>query len=91
MGTAITLSMMRKDFVFVGGCIGPGYETSKKALSDNAEKLFFFSDEKNESDPEFPGKNTEDSLRAGFMGFSGTHDEQATRRSAEGPAATTTG
>ncbi len=66
-GTAITLDVVSKEGVYLGGAIAPGVETAAWGLHERASKLPKFSFE-------FPdkaiGKTTEQSMQAGvILGF----------------------
>lgn len=78
LGTAVTIDLVSADGCFLGGAILPGLMAMAKSLSQDAEQLplLQFSrvesvgspvESPTDSFPVFPGRNTEEAIRAGLI------------------------
>lgn len=80
MGTAVTIDLVDRSGVFLGGVICPGFEISAKALNDNTAQL----PNVKVTRPKGPyGKNTTDAINCGLYYSSVGALEEIIRRYAE--------
>jgi type III pantothenate kinase len=86
-GTAVTVNLISRDGVFLGGAILPGFRLSAEALYGGADYLPLALLEPNAEPPSPVGKNTEHAIRSGlFWGAVGAVRELIARMTQELPS-----